>query len=503
MRSRGFVAVSAQVARLLLCASTILGVMSLLLGASVAFAPRASAAPKALVSTTTTVTSSPNPSVYGQNVTFTIKVASASGTPTGKVTLLDNSYLNSPSNEFAILTLDANGQATISSARLFPGTHTMVAQYAGDSTFQASTSATQDQVISKTGTATTLASSLNPSSVGQVVTYRVTVTSAGSDVPSGTVTLKDRSTPVGSPVTLDPGGKALIQVSSLSVGTHRLTATFTPDLASNKFVSPSTSAILSQEITVIATPIVSSGSGNAYVRIVQSSEAYPTSDIYIDGKVTFPNVAACATRMYFPIAAGTHTFAVAAPSGGAMVMTKSLTLTAGVYYTLAVATTSAQSAAPALLAFTDDNTVTPNQAKVRVYALSASLDGAQVQAGGTLVSPSLAFGSATSYHAQSVGMAFYSFQRGSGRGINDVLNVSPNLVYSVFLMCGHTMNAAASGILVVPPVATSTPTTPVVHFSSSALTPQSVVLPLIVSLLALLVGAAGGYALGRRKRTAR
>src|SRR5262249_19714779 len=43
-----------------------------------------------LSSATPTLTSSPNPSVYGQTVTFTATLTGSSGTPTGKVIFEDN-----------------------------------------------------------------------------------------------------------------------------------------------------------------------------------------------------------------------------------------------------------------------------------------------------------------------------------------------------------------------------------------------------------------------------
>jgi uncharacterized delta-60 repeat protein len=85
--------------------------------------------------TTTTVTASPNPTTAGQPVAFTATVTNASSTtaPTGTVTLMNGS------TTLGSGTLDANGQTTIT-ATLTPGSYSITAVYAGNSSSQTSTS---------------------------------------------------------------------------------------------------------------------------------------------------------------------------------------------------------------------------------------------------------------------------------------------------------------------------------------------------------------------------
>src|SRR5205823_1057918 len=86
--------------------------------------------------TLTVVTSSLNPSVVGQTVTFTATiraVAPGAGTATGQVTFQDGSTF------LGIGVLDASGQATLPTATLAAGTHLISAVYAGDSNFSTST----------------------------------------------------------------------------------------------------------------------------------------------------------------------------------------------------------------------------------------------------------------------------------------------------------------------------------------------------------------------------
>ena len=94
--------------------------------------------------TTTTVTSSLNPSLFGQAVSFTATVAAppGAGTPAGSVTFFDGA------NELGTATLTA-GTATVTVAALQGGSHTITAVYAGNANFLAS-SGTLTQVVTFT-----------------------------------------------------------------------------------------------------------------------------------------------------------------------------------------------------------------------------------------------------------------------------------------------------------------------------------------------------------------
>jgi hypothetical protein len=66
--------------------------------------------------------------------------------------------------------------------------------YSGDSNFAASTSKAVSQVVIKATTTTALVSSLNPSNVGQSVTFAATGTQQFSGKVTGTVTFYDGTT---------------------------------------------------------------------------------------------------------------------------------------------------------------------------------------------------------------------------------------------------------------------------------------------------------------------
>jgi hypothetical protein len=90
--------------------------------------------------TMTALSSSLNPSNYGQAVTFTTAVTSAGPTPTGKVKFMDGT------TGIGTVTL-SGGVATLTKSKLAVGTHPITAQYLGDAACAKSTSSVLDQVV--------------------------------------------------------------------------------------------------------------------------------------------------------------------------------------------------------------------------------------------------------------------------------------------------------------------------------------------------------------------
>ena len=180
-------------------------------------------------SSTTTVSSTANPSVFGQVVTFTATVAAASpgsGTPTGTVTFKEGAATLAASLAMT------SGQATFTTSSLSVTTHTITASYNGDGNFNAGsgTDSGSPQVVNKASSSTTVASTVNPSVFGQVVTFTATVAavSPGAGTPTGTVTFKEGATTLAATVAM-ASGQATFTTSSLSVTTHTITATYNGD----------------------------------------------------------------------------------------------------------------------------------------------------------------------------------------------------------------------------------------------------------------------------------
>jgi uncharacterized repeat protein (TIGR03803 family) len=96
--------------------------------------------------TTTTLTSSPNPSTYGQAVTFTAVVASSAGAPPDGETV---SFMKGKT-VLGTGTL-SSGSATFTTSILKVGTKDVKAVYGGDFDFLNSKSNTVQQVVEKAG----------------------------------------------------------------------------------------------------------------------------------------------------------------------------------------------------------------------------------------------------------------------------------------------------------------------------------------------------------------
>jgi len=246
--------------------------------------------------TTTALTSNLDPSNLGQSVTFTATVTGGI-TPTGNVTFNDGA------TPLATVALAA-GQATFSTSALSAGSHSITAAYAGDTIHIASTSPAVIQVVNGTPTTTALVSSLNPSIVGQSVTFTATVT--GGATPTGNVTFSDGATALGA-VALT-AGQATFTTSALTTGTHSITASYGGDGTHN----PSTSAAVSQAVnplTVTTSAVASNlnpstvGQSVTFTATVAGG-ATPTGNItFNDGATPLATVALAAGQATFSTSA--------------------------------------------------------------------------------------------------------------------------------------------------------------------------------------------------------
>ncbi len=189
--------------------------------------------------TSTTITASPNPSVFGQQIVLTVTVSATSGTgnPSGSVSITDGI------TALGTVTVDNSGKASLTVSSLTVGTHSIAANYGGDNNFSSSASSPIQQVVNKSATTTIFTASPNPSLFGQSIVLSVTVNaSSGTGVPSGTVTVNDGSTSLGT-ATLGNTGKATITVNSLPVGSHTLTAAYSGDANLNPSTASGAGAI--------------------------------------------------------------------------------------------------------------------------------------------------------------------------------------------------------------------------------------------------------------------
>jgi len=180
-----------------------------------------------LTKTNTCLTSIPNPSLFGQIVTFTANVTGAGGTPTGTVTFYDGQ------TNIGTGTLSA-GLATFNDSGLSIGTHSITAVYGGDTKFTTSTGTLSGgQTVNQVSKSTSMSvsSSKNPSDYGQAVIFTATINTAssGTGTPSGTIQFKIDGANFGGPVPVSKGIATSAAISTLAVGTHTITAIYSGD----------------------------------------------------------------------------------------------------------------------------------------------------------------------------------------------------------------------------------------------------------------------------------
>jgi len=180
------------------------------------------------ITTTTTLASSANPSVYGQSVTFTATVSPDDGG--GSVAFKANGSSITGCTAQSLSLVGGNYQATCTVASLAVGSNTITASYGGDTNYAASTSSNLTQTVNKANTTTTLLT--NPSSQLQglpvTLTANVAPVAPGAGTPTGTVTFYNGATALCSNVALS-SGTATCVTSSLPSGNDNLTATYSGD----------------------------------------------------------------------------------------------------------------------------------------------------------------------------------------------------------------------------------------------------------------------------------
>ncbi|MGA8528879.1 MAG: Ig-like domain repeat protein [Acidobacteriaceae bacterium] len=143
------------------------------------------------------------------------------------------------------------------------------------------------QSLGLNGAIVTLSSNQNPAVYGQTVTLSVSVKqdpSSSKGTPTGTVTFTDMfggvTGPVGTTQTLDANGNASLQISTLAVGTHLITARYSGDT----YYSSSSSNPLSQVVQEQVTVALSSSSPNDTSAF--GSTVIFTANVAVSGGIT-------------------------------------------------------------------------------------------------------------------------------------------------------------------------------------------------------------------------
>lgn len=258
--------------------------------------------------TTNAVASSADPSIAGKAVTFTSQVVSVGGTATGVVTFTSDGVTIGQG------ALNAQGVASLTVSTLAVGTHQIVANYSGDVNDIGSASTALGQVVNIANTALALSASTNPVIAGVSVTLSAGLGSTGGQ-PTGSIVFKDGTTTIGT-VQISGSAPVTFTTSSLSVGSHSITAFYAGDVND----SPSTSAVVVEVVQQATTTTALSTNQNpaalgqsiGLTATVSSVGAVPSGNVvFQDGATTLGTVAlgsnGAAILNVSTLALGTHT----------------------------------------------------------------------------------------------------------------------------------------------------------------------------------------------------
>lgn len=265
----------------------------------------------AQVATTTSLSPSPNPSVWGQQVTFTAKVtAEGVPVPAGTVTLMEQgTVLSGP------VAVDAAGEARFTSNSLTPGEHPIVAFYdPGTTEFKASASQEVTQAVDKAASMLTASLTPRPLVPGQWVSVTVTAkpVAPGAGIPQGNVVFKVANGPVLGSVPLDSSARATATYPP-PAGTW----TVYPDYEGDAYFKPASALIIvdvdkattTTTITTSPNPVAPGGSLTVSAMVSENAPAnlepfggfYGALRLAVDGEAFGPPV---------PLAGGYYGFAV-------------------------------------------------------------------------------------------------------------------------------------------------------------------------------------------------
>jgi hypothetical protein len=255
--------------------------------------------------TSITLSSSLNPSIAGQTVTFTSTVTSISGTPTGSIQFTDNG------TALGTQALSASGTATLSTNTLTIGTHNITATYIPTGTF-AGSSTSISQTVNAITNNVNLTSSLNPSTYGQAITITAHVVSNVGAALTGSVAFYDNNFLATAPI--DPAGNAVYTTSSLTVGAHGITAIFTPTGSSTTSSGSYTQNVngLASSTLLTATPSSGVGLVTPITLTATVAPAVPSGTVLTGSVIFYLNGAQLAT---VSLVNGTATFTGTFPFG--------------------------------------------------------------------------------------------------------------------------------------------------------------------------------------------
>ena len=227
-----------------------------------------------------TLSSASATTLEGKTATFTVAVSSETGVPTGTVSFRDNGTV------IGTATLDANGDASLSTAKLTPGTHTITAVYSGDANYVGSTSAGLKQTVQLAQPTLTLSGPTAAVDAGTPAQFLAALTTPGT-APTGTLTLLDGGVAIGS-ATVTANGSFPFSTVKLAIGTHTITAAYSGDSDNAAVTSAAVTVVVQQAkstitLTSSANPLTMGGALSLSATVSSDSPSASGQVNFYDG----------------------------------------------------------------------------------------------------------------------------------------------------------------------------------------------------------------------------
>lgn len=170
----------------------------------------------------------------------------------------------------------------------------------------------------------------------------------------------------------------------------------------------------------------------AYIRVIHASPDVGIVDVFVDGNKLLSSFQFGTVTPYVALPAGAHKVQIGLIGTGvdAATISQTIMVAAGTPYTVAALGTKASGYS--LSVFTDNNMVSGNTAKVRVYHLSPNATGVNISNGASTVVNGLTYQKASDYVNVAAGSYTFDATIPSSQPVSINTDVKPWTVTSVF-----------------------------------------------------------------------
>ena len=169
--------------------------------------------------TNTVISSNPNPSDYGQEVTITARVTTSGPSSPKSVTFLNGT------TPLAARAVNSNGVATLTTMQIPLGSNQLTATYGGNPINGTSTSAPITQTVNQAVISMSLTSTPSPAITGKSVNLRAKLTSNGGLPVGSAVTFSYSGSTLGT-ANINGAGVATFSTTAMPQGSDQVTATY-------------------------------------------------------------------------------------------------------------------------------------------------------------------------------------------------------------------------------------------------------------------------------------